>query len=133
MCECLCSVTRGDIAIKTGDAWVTIDGYGGCEECAKLIGIDVSVYTAKGALEFASDVPFAHIEPDDHGGPNGQKVACFEMFSIEDLAEAGMLLGLRPDPDYDNWRDFMGDYGLKLVQSAMKLCAIRKRHQGEQR
>lgn len=129
MCECTCGNIKGDIVFVTGDAYVNVDAYFGCEECSRLVGIDVSVFTEQGAREFLGPDPMARINPDDYGGPQGQRAACFEMFNMDDLAEAATLLGFVVPPDYENWRDFMDEYGVKWLRAAATCCDIRKREE----
>lgn len=126
MCECLCGAIKGDINLAVGDAIVTVDAYTGCRDCAPLFGIDVSVFTEEGAREWLRGAMIERATPNEYGGPNGGRAACFEIFSVDDLAESALLLGFRvPSADYDDMRDFMTDFGLKWVQSAAQLCRMR--------
>lgn len=131
MCECTCGCIKGDVNLAVQDSFVTVDAYFGCQDCAPLVGIDVSVFTENGARKWLQGATIERAEPDDYGGPNGSRAACFEMFSMDDLAEAANLLGLRCDPDWENWREYMREFGVKWMRAAATCCQARKRREGE--
>lgn len=131
MCQCLCSETRGDVRIKLGDAFVTVDAYMGCDECDTTVGIDVRAFTADSVAGWGLG-NFQEATPDPDGGPNGGTLASYPIFNADDLAEAATLLGLRVDPDYENWSDFFSEWAVKLMKGAHTCCQIRmKKEEGE--
>lgn len=131
MCECLCSEVKGDIALAIEETYVSIDAYMGCQECAELVGIDVRVFTERGAREFLNGATIRRGKADDYGGPNGNTAVSFEMFSMDDLAEALQSESgdLSNTADYDGWDEFISYHGVAIMKKAFNICQKRNRNQ----
>src|SRR4051812_4848038 len=131
MCQCGCGEFPVENAYELPDGQVV--GYGiyrGCADCNPGPGISIYVYPDRKSewLEQAEIEPY---EPSEFGGNGGSGIS-FGLFEVEDLqAEAkdltdgeGATIGRGRD-QYRNIEDWLEDYGLRMVQGAMRRYASR--------
>jgi hypothetical protein len=106
--------------------------YPGCDYCAETLAIDPYFFTKDS--EFIVDRPTENVKPDEYGGPLGLG---FEIFSVADLREAAKECDPVIDPNkqdaYSNMEDWLDDYGLQLLQGALRKCRERVKRENAER
>jgi hypothetical protein len=128
MGQCGC----GDTSIDKGYVFpngtvVAYDIYRGCRDCNPGPGISIYAYPSRRAGRmWLSGVEIEKYKPDEYGGNGGYGIS-FGLFEVEDLiAEAKELVAVESgeiDPDGDGYatiQDWLHDYGLLMVQGAMR-------------
>lgn len=124
MGQCGCGETNPERGFKLpSGAVVAYDIYRGCDGCFRGPAVSVYVYN-NGKSEWLRHAKVEPYKPDEYGGNHGHGI-CFGLFEVSDLrAEAVELtkegsIGRRQD-QYASLDDWLEDYGLRLIQGAMR-------------
>lgn len=95
--------------------------YRGCDECFAGPAIDIFVYP-NAKSEWVRDAKIESYKPDEYGGNGGHGIP-IALFEVRDLIEAAKKIGgteLSKD-GYESVEDWLSDYGLQMMQDAMRL------------
>ena len=123
MGQCGCGETNVERAFKlpTGVV-VAYDIYHGCDECFAGPGVTVFVYTDD-TSEWLESAKIEKYEPDEYGGNRGTGIP-ISFFEVRDLIEAAKNIGgveLNEDDGYESVDGWLEDYGLQMMQDAMRI------------
>lgn len=145
MCQCGCGDTNLEKGYELlGGTVVAYDIYRGCRDCNPGPGISIYAYpNRKVGRMWLSGVKIEQYTPDEFGGNHGYGIS-FGLFEVEDLiAEAKEIVatesgevGLLKDEDEDDYlslEDWLSDYGLMMVQGAMRRYRTRMEKAAEAR
>jgi hypothetical protein len=126
MCQCGCADTWIDKAFKIpSGVVVAYDVYYGCRECFAGPGLTIYVYP-NAKSEWIRDVKIEPYIPDEYGGESGHGIPV-SFFEVQDLVKAAESIGgtkLEED-GYDSVTAWLEDYGLEMMQDAMRLFTER--------
>ena len=113
---------------------VAYDIYRGCGECHAGPGVSIYIYPNKKS-EWLEGVKIESFTPSEDGGDSGNGIP-ISFFEVSDLANAAKAIGetkLSRD-GYRSVEDWLSDYGLQMMQDAMRLFAKRNTaHPGGER
>ena len=132
MGQCGCGEYMPQQAWKLGDTTVVLEVYPGCQYCCSGIGLTIDFLTEKGAIEWVDDngIQRPEIVPTEY--PQ-QHVGQIELFSVEDMQEACLLIDaeLGDDglviSDYSSVSDLLSVHGLRLIQLALQIRLKKER------
>lgn len=134
MCQCGCGDTNLEKGYELPDGTiVAYDIYRGCRDCNPGPGISIYAYpNRKAGRMWLSGVKIEKYTPDEFGGNHGFGIS-FGLFEVEDLAaEANEIVSTESgpiDPDsedsYETVEAWLEDFGLRMVQGAMRRYADR--------
>ncbi len=127
MCQCGCGDTAIERAFKV-DRGPTIgyQVYRGCKDCHAGIGVDLYFYNSEGARDWCrGSVTEKAPKGDEYGGNNGAGIA-LPLFDVADLVEESK--SLEPISEYDSLADWLEDFGLDLIQGALRRSHERHPH-----
>jgi hypothetical protein len=118
MGECGCGETRPYKIVEIGGNVMVVEIYRGCEYCDTGLIVSLHLHTPESATDF-DFVPEEKFEPGEYGTRLD-----FPLLSGEDLAEAARQM--KADEyfggnGYDSMTDWLDDYGLELLQRAVRL------------
>ena len=128
MFQCGCGDTYIEKGYELPDGTiVAYDVYHGCQDCHPGPGISIYAYpNRKAGRMWLSGAKIEKYAPDEFGGNEGRGIS-FGLFEVEDLvAEAEELVTVEsgeigPSEDqYATIQDWLNDFGLRLVQGAMR-------------
>lgn len=124
MGQCGCGETSVENAYKLPKGTVIgYDIYRGCAGC--FAGPAISIYVYPNAKsEWLSHAKIEDFTPDEYGGNHGHGINV-AFFEVEDLKEESVELAQEADigpgdDQYATIADWLDDYGLRLVQGAMR-------------
>jgi hypothetical protein len=125
MCQCGCSNPYIEHAYELPNRQVVAyDVYHGCDQCFSGPGLNIYVYPNKKS-EWLRSAKIEQFKPDEYGGDGGSGIA-INFFEVTDLkAEAnemeqqGCTIG-PADNQYATLQDWLDDFGLDLIQGAMR-------------
>ena len=128
MGQCGC----GDTCIERGyrlpdGTVVAYDVYRGCQDCNPGPGISIFAFpSAESGRMWLDEAKIEPYTPDEFGGNHGHGIS-FGLFDVQDLrAEAKEIVAvesgeIRADEDgYTTLDDWLSDFGLMLIQGAMR-------------
>lgn len=135
MGQCGC----GDVYIENayelpGGQVVAYDIYQGCRDCFSGPGLNIYVYPNRKS-EWLETAKIESFQPDQFGGARGAgiSVGLFEVADLiseaKELTEIGSI-GEGPE-DYANLGDWLDDFGLELIQGAMRRFHERMKLKGQ--
>lgn len=131
MGQCGCGDSVEDKLLLLPNGWVVAHGtYRGCQECHPGPGYGIKIYdTLEHAQEWL-DVEPERVSPCQFGGNDGGGWGG-EICEVEDIVSAvksierdGCEVG--EDAAYASVADFMEDFGLTIMQEAMRRCEGRR-------
>jgi hypothetical protein len=122
MGQCGC----GDLPIENGyqlpsGEIIAYAIYRGCDECHAGPAVDIFIYPNKKS-EWIRDAKIETYKPDEYGGNQGHGIP-IAFFEVRDLVAAAKAIGgttLSKD-GYDSVESWLEDYGLQMMQDAMRL------------
>jgi hypothetical protein len=133
MGQCGCGDTHIEKGYELPDGTVlAYDIYHGCKDCNPGPGISIYAYPSRESGRMClHGVKIEKFEPSEFGGNEGRGIS-FGLFEVQDLmAEAKEIVAIEsgeigPDEDsYATIQDWLHDFGLEMVQGAMRRYAKR--------
>lgn len=135
MGQCGCGEVPIENAVKLpkGEV-VAYHVYRGCADCFSGPGISIYVYPNTKS-EFLEHAKIDDFTPDEFGGNHGYGIS-FGLFEVKDLCAESVELQKearigRGRDDYRSLDDWLSDYGLRLIQGAMRRSAERIKKAGK--
>jgi len=114
MGQCGCGDFSPEEVVKFGNHILAIEIYPGCDDCETGLISTLHVFTPEYAADWRLE-PEKEFKPDQYG----QAQIDIPLMGKEDLIEALNKIREEVDPEeYDNFEDFLQDYGLRLLQEA---------------
>lgn len=113
MGECGCGEITDYKAVAVGDAVLVLEIYHGCRYCKEGIGVSLNAFTREGAKRFFGE-DFPELIPDEYGE---------SMIAVPLIEPKDLLVNkdaLEDIKNYDTVEDWISDYGLDLIQSALQ-------------
>lgn len=131
MSQCGCGDTdiREVHRLAGTEASIGIQKYYGCRECFEGPGVMLYLLNPKGLSDWVMPgIEAREISPDEFGGNEGRGIRV-PIFEIKDLVKATQTLidtgDIADMEDYAGIEDWLSDYGLAVVQEAMRICGER--------
>jgi hypothetical protein len=119
MGECGCGNFQPRASFKVGKRVVSVEIYPGCETCRRYM--EAVVYVFPNVEEFKSWNISDLVNLDS---VNSVGVCGIPLFGRDDLIEA--LKEIPEAKEYDDFADFLHDYGLELLQTALSIRRSKK-------
>jgi hypothetical protein len=115
MCECGCGAINPIAAYQIGNSILIIDEYYGCKDCNNPIGFTLHIFSKKEAKEWIDFKPeiFKPKPPISWDYKNFSFIGKNELMSASEEYE-------KEFKEYDTLKDFMCDFGLEILQTALK-------------
>jgi hypothetical protein len=103
-------------AYKVGGNVIIVDEYHGCDDCGTPLGLSLHIFSPKEAKEWLDEPVSEVFEPKP---PTAWDERCFGFVGKDELVAAAAEFE-EDYAQYDSLSDFLSDFGLRLLQSAMK-------------
>ena len=116
MCECGCGNMNPIAAYKVGGNVLIVDEYHGCSDCCTPIGLSLHIFSPKEAKEWLDEPVREIFKPMP---PTSWDERYFSFVGKDELVAAAAEFE-EDYQQYDSLSDFLSDFGLRLLQSAMK-------------
>lgn len=102
---------------------VGVEIYPGCDYCTDQVSVAIHLFTPSSPFVGWQDTKT--VMPDEYGA----NIPAIPVLSVGDLRAAFKAMDYQYDPTdedgYETLDDYLQDYGLRIVQEAIRLCAQR--------
>lgn len=123
MGQCGCGDYQPARQYRVKGCVVGVELYPGCDYCTDQVSVAVHLFTP--SSPFAGSHKTETVQPDD----DGACLPAIPVLSVADLRAAFKAMECQYDPadpdGYATLDDYLHDYGLRIVQEAIRLCAQR--------
>ena len=133
MCQCGCADYSPEIQYKLRGCVVGVQLYKGCQYCTDQMAVVLEFFTPQSAwVKDYTDKNVSVTQDED-----GAQLPAIPIMAVQDLRAAFKGMPDQYDPtNPDGWPtldDYLSDFGLEILQSAVRICTDRCQKEADDR